>query len=48
MIRDGRAESRRIVENPVRGIGEVIPDFDTAGRPLGIASSTGAPYLPGA
>jgi uncharacterized protein YuzE len=35
-IGDGEAVSQRIVENPVRGLGEIVLDFDERGRLLGI------------
>lgn len=35
-IKDGDAVSQRIVESPVKGLGEVILDFDREGRLLGV------------
>jgi len=35
-IGPGEAASQRVVKNPVHGIGEIILDFDAAGRLLGI------------
>lgn len=35
-IGDGEAVSQRIVENPVKGVGDVILDFDREGRLLGV------------
>lgn len=35
-IKDGDAVSQRIVESPVKGLGEVVLDFDREGRLLGV------------
>ena len=35
-IGDGEAVSQRIVENPVRGLDDIVLDFDVRGRLLGI------------